>query len=324
MALTIRRWVAALVLACAAIAVWQTPGRFSRSRNIDAPRSRRSIYRWQTASTRLGTANLRWRVLALRDSAFDPGPLGRLRPRFAVLTAGDLPDSTRRAVSAVLTQGWSRYDAGARYPVAVAVVRDTTREKDGLPMSSSNLIEAYTFPPDSTAPVCRVLVRAAYRQQPGQRRSADQVIVQTLEQQSTQRAFLGACALYATFGAPGPRIAQWLAETDWSEAQDLDWSRPSPIWKDNFGWAVYSQGGYTAQFFGFDNSAWQARDFLSDGAIACLAGRAERCPDGLEWGRYTGKDDRAWYARVVDARAINSYRWRLWGGAPDSGRRRVG
>jgi hypothetical protein len=313
MALTIRRWVAALVLACAAIAVWQIPSRFGRRRADVAARIHTGGYGWPDASTRLGMANLRLRVLELRDSALNTAHTSGVHSPFTVLTAESLPESTRRTITAALTQGWARYDAGTRYPVVVAVIRDTTRENEGLPMANSQWVEAYTFPPDSVTPVCRVLIRATYRQQSGLRRPAEQVITQTLEQQSTQRSFLGPCALYTTFGMPGSGIAQWLSETDWSEAQDLDWSRPSPIWKDNFGWAVFTEGGFAAEFLNFSSSAWRARDFLSDGAIACLAGRTDQCPNGLEWGLYTGKDDQPWYARVVDARAINSYRWRLWG-----------
>lgn len=317
MALTLTRWVTIFVLACAAIVIWQAPAR-SGGRPIDEnPYYFGQQFGWPDAGTRLARANLRLRVLELRDSSMGLPVVRVARPGLTILTDGMIPDTIQRSVRSALTAAWARYQAGTRYPVVVAVVTDTSRQNGGLPMATTGWAEAYTFPPDSTNRACRVVMRVAYplwRADSARPHSLRNQVVRVLTLQSTERAVLGPCALYATFGQPGGTVSGWLASTAWLAVADVDWSRPSPIVQNDLNWADAGPSNLLAVVTGGYDYFWITRNFLSKDAVACIAGRTDRCATALQSNVDMSKDQRAWDADVIDSRTLNGYtRWYWWG-----------
>jgi hypothetical protein len=321
MALTGGRWLAIFVLACAAVVVWQAPPRpdprrYEESRYV-SPLGLE--YGWPTAAARLEAANLHLRLLEIRDSAFGPRVVAAAKPGLTVLTDPAIPDSIGRSTRSGFDAAWARYDAGTRGPVLVAVVTDTSKYNEGLPMSHANPVQGYTFPPDSATTACRVLVRVTIPLRPpvaAELRALRNRVVRALTLRSTNRAMLGPCALYATFGAPGPRVAQWLATTGWESVQDVDWTRPSPIVQSDLAWQYALYGGLGAWLSAGGDESWLIRSFLSSNAIACVGGETARCSRGLEADEVASKDARAWRARVIDARNFGLYRgwYSYWDG----------
>lgn len=320
MALTWRRWVSIFVLACSAAVVWLAPARpnprmYAGSRYV-SPFGLR--YGWPDATARLEAANLRLRLLEIRDSAMGPAVVAAAGPGLTVLIDPAIPDSIGRAARGALDTAWARYDAGQHFPVLVAIVSDTSKYNDGLPMSHANPVEGYTFPPDSATAACRVLVRVALPLQsaivPGTRGLRNRA-TQALTLHSTGRATLGPCALYATFGRPGRHVAQWLANTGWEPVQDVDWSQPSPIVQTDFSWQFGAYEDLSAWLDGGSAKSWWIRFFLPDDAIACVGGKTDRCSAGIEAGEAASKDSRVWRSQVIDARAYGVYRgWYFgWG-----------
>ncbi len=321
MALTGRRWLTIFVLACAAVVVWQAPPRpdprvYAASRYV-SPLGLQ--YGWPTASARLEAANLRLRLLELRDSAFGSGVITAARPGLTVLTDPAIPDSVRRETRSAFDVAWARYDAGTRVPVLIAVVVDTSKYNDGLPMSHPNAVQGYTFPPDSATAACRVLVRVTTPLRPPMARELHALrgrVVRALTLRSTNRAMLGPCALYATFGPPGPRVAQWLATTDWESIQNVDWTQPSPTVQSDLAWQYAQYGGLAAWLDAGGDRTWLLRSFMSSNAIACIGGEAARCSAGVEAEEVATKDGRAWRHQVIDARNFAPYRgwYSYWNG----------
>ncbi len=315
MALTFRRWLTIFVLACAAIVVWQAPVR-SGGAPIEQYANQYGFGRqfgWPSAAARLGAANLRLRLLELRDSALGPAAVRAARPGLTLAFDRRIPDPIRQSVQAAMTGTWARYAAGTKYPVLVAVVVDTVKTMGGIPMANTNVNEAYTFLPDSAAPACRVLVRVGYplwRADSARPHSWRNQVARILTLQSTGREVLGPCALYATFGQPGPQVARWLANTQWLAAGDVDWSRPSPIVKNSLSWTDVTQGGLLARLAGGDGPTWEARDILTVGGVGCVAGNASRCAAAVQAPIALSKDTRAWNTNVIDAENLHGYgRW---------------
>lgn len=318
MALTPGRWLTIFVLSCAAIVIWLAPARFGDASINSSVSSYYSgpPFGWPDAAARLEATNLRLRVLELRDSSMGAPVERTAGAGLTIITDRMIPDTIQQAVRSALISAWARYGAGARYPVLVAVVADTSRMNDRLPMANTNRTEAYTFPPDSATPACRILVRVAYplwRADSGRAHVFQNQVVRVLTLQSTERAILGPCALYATFGGPGPSIAKWLAGTNWLPAADVDWSRPSPIVRSDLNWGDATQTGLLATVMGSEGVVSEARQFLATDAVACIAGRVDQCSTALQSGIQRDKDSQAWQADVIEARMLGGLgRW-YWG-----------
>ncbi|MDE3052250.1 MAG: hypothetical protein KGL38_00020 [Gemmatimonadota bacterium] len=320
MALTWRRWVAVFVLACAAAVVWLAPPRPIQPTNAGSRYASNfgSRYGWPDAAERLEAANLRLRLLEIRDSAMGPGVVAAARPGLTILTDPAIPDSISRSVGASLDAAWARYDAGTRFPVLVAIVADTSKYNDGLPMLHASPAEGYTFPPDSATAACRVLVRVTFPLQGAgapETRGLRNRLIRALTLHSTDRATLGPCALYATFGRPGRHVVEWLASAGWEPVQDVDWSQPSPTVLTDLSWQFGVYEDLATSVAGGSAQSWWIRSFLSNDAIACVGGESARCVTGIEAGEPAGKDARAWRDQVIDARSYGVYRgWYFgWG-----------
>ncbi|MGH7689960.1 MAG: hypothetical protein ACREN3_10175, partial [Gemmatimonadaceae bacterium] len=248
---------------------------------------------------------LRLRVLELRDSVFVPSVMAAATPGLRVLVDPQIPDPIGRTVTAVLEDTWRSYNAGRRYPVIAAVVQDTGRMRDGLPLATTGPVYAEVFPPDSATPACRVLVRVnvkmSGRAESGNVAYARKNATQALANESLGPTALGPCAMYATFGQPGSGIATWLAATAWRPGRIVDWSRRSPVWGDYY--VRYRISRPLVDFSGRTTRAWQMRDELSDDGIACVGGDDTRCVSGVEAPAVAIPGEGAWQTSVVDIRA---------------------
>ncbi len=310
MALTPRRWLVVAVLACAAIAVWQLPA--GRSAPFPGPAvAGRFIpfygyvrrYGWPDATARLGQATLHLRLLELRDSVFTPRVLAEPNPGLQVIVDRQFPDSIRLAMTRVLEAAWGAYHPGNRHPTIVALIQDTTTKFEGLPMGRTHYVGAEVFPPDTTTSACRVVARV--RVALGRARANDAVsytrsmVMQQLVTPYTGRTILGPCAMYATFGRPGPGIAHWLVQTGWNAAQAVDWNRDSPVWHDDY-YVRYGSRRSLLDLVGLQSPAWDMRSRLSDDGIACVGGDDARCVSGLMQPAFAMAQDRSWRANVID------------------------
>ena len=309
MALTWRRWVTIVVLACAALAVWKLPARgFSRERRHSAFTGvfvpgygfvRR--FGWPDATERLSRAALHLRLLKIRDSVFTPGVLAGARSGLTVLVDHQLADSTRARVIAAYEHAWRDYDPGTQYPAAAAIVFDTTKSMNGLPVASGGWDYATVFPPDSSANVCRVVVRLRFN--PANARDAAQYVRNLVftdgARIGSDRTVLGACALFATFGKPGPGIARWLSRTGWRSAGSIDWNRESPPYLDELRWRFRPlEAGFDAARL--DTWTWFVRQQLSPRAVACTAGADSACVAAFNEPTITPRDDSTWRSQVLD------------------------
>ncbi len=310
MALTWKRWLATALLAGAMIAVWlmpvHDPASWARSRTRGVyvadygyvPR-----YGWPDAGARLAEANLHLRILEVRDSVFTPRVLAGATSGLEVLIDRQFPDSIRRAMTGVFETAWHAYDAGDRFPVVVALVEDTATKLDGLPIATNRWVYASVFPPDSTTSVCRVVARV--RVDLKRQRASEavnyvrRIVMEQLTSQFSGRTVLGPCAVYATFGTPGPRVAQWLAQTAWRYGRTVDWNRESRRFVD-MDFRGFGSPEPAVDFTGLSSPAWQMRSELSDNGIACIAGDGSRCVSGLLEPAFAMPDDSSWRAGVID------------------------
>jgi hypothetical protein len=320
MALTWKRWVAVAVLACATIAVWQLPPREGVGRA--GPRVAGVFvpgygfvrrFGWPGVTTKLEAATLHLRVLELRDSVFHEGAGAVEAPGLRVLVDRAFPDSIQRTIVGAFTAAWRGYGAGTRHPVVVAAVEDTGRTLDGLPMEAAAAISADVFPPDSETRACRVLVRvrAAFK---GQNANANveylrKAVARQLSTVSTERTILSPCAMYATFGRPGPGVASWLASTGWRAGRSVDWNQRSTPWNDDY-YDRYHLPRPLVDMSGRSTRAWQTRYELSTDGIACVGGDDARCIAGLEEPAVSIPGEGAWSNRVIDVRSP-IYFWRF-------------
>ena len=320
MALTLKRWVAIAVLACAAIAVWQIPPRDGVARA-----GARTIgtfvpsygyvrrYGWPDVATKLQSATLHLRLLELRDSIFTARVTASATPGLRVLVDHEFPDSIQRSVASTLDAAWRGYDAGSRYPVIAAVVQDTARMLDGLPMAMTSVIDADVFPPDSATPVCRVLARVRIALSG---RSANEnleyirkAVTKELATESTEQTILSPCAMYATFGDPGRGVASWLATTDWRAGRSIAWGQAAPPWNDDYS-DRYRIPKPLVDFTGRSSRTWQMRSELSSDGIACVGGEDARCVSGVEEPAVAIRGEEDWNTAVVGIQSP-MYFWRF-------------
>ncbi|HEX8715619.1 MAG TPA: hypothetical protein VF722_01495 [Gemmatimonadaceae bacterium] len=319
MALTLKRWVAIAVLACAAIAVWQLPPRDGVARA-----GARTIgtfvpsygyvrrYGWPDVATKLQSATLHLRLLELRDSVFTTHVTASAAPGFRVLVDHEFPDSIQRSVTSAFDAAWRGYDAGRRYPVIAAVVQDTTRTLEGLPMALTSVIDANVFPPDSATPVCRVLARVRMalsgRSANDNLESIRKSVATELVTESTERTILSPCAMYATFGDPGPAVASWLAKTNWRAGRSVAWSRAASPWNDDYS-GRYRIPEPLVDFTGRSSRTWQMRSELSSDGIACVGGDDAGCVSGVEEPAVAIRGEEDWNTAVISVQSP-MYLWR--------------
>jgi hypothetical protein len=310
MALTLKRWLLVAVMACGTIAVWQMPARDAVA--WSGPRARGAVsdeygyvrrYGWPDVVARLSETTLHLHVLQLRDSVFTPRALADAAPGLEILIDRQFSESIQRSMRHVLENAWHAYAPGSRYPVAVALVEDTAKTLAGLPMGHNRWLYVHVFPPDSTTAVCRVLARVrvdlASRHANDGANYVRRIVTEEIATQYSGRTILGPCAIYATFGKPGPRVAEWLAQTAWRPGRAVDWNRESPVLRDEY-FARYGIPQPAVDFTGTNTPAWQMRYQLSDNGIACVGGDGLRCVSGVLEPAFAMPGDSGWRSGVID------------------------
>jgi hypothetical protein len=281
MALTLPRWIMTTVLACAAITtaaiVSADRERPARPASDELPEVRARSRAW----LQYVRAHRRWRSLARRDSIL-PTFSGRIGPAAGapVIRAGSgISAPTVAALDRLVRRQWRALAIdSARYPVAIAIVREP-RAEPGLPSVTRGTVGFdYLIPASgSSAPCVTVVIMGNRHADSASRRVLDQILAHG----DVAPFLLGPCAFYARFGEPGPAMAEWIAARqydlvsapDWSVAAD-DADRPAgavleqvePNWRrhrlprwDQFGYSAYSE------------------DWTSPRSRACLAGETDAC-----------------------------------------------
>ena len=102
---------------------------------------------------------------------------------------------------------------------------------------------------------------------------------------------LGPCLYYTAFGPPGPQIERWLQERSFKLANSANWNGPPPQAR----WQ-----GYEEQQLVFSN--------MSFDALACTAGRLERCRPAIE---HTNKEEN-FRVRPAAARVAGVFQRSYW------------
>ena len=315
MALTFRRWMVVAILACATVAVWQIPPSDARPA-LGGTRLPRFVpglgyvrrFGWPDAAARLGQANLHLRLVELRDSAFRTAAPTRGDSGLRVLMDHQIPDRIALALEGSLRQQWMSQNVGARYPVTVAVVQDTSHYNHGLPMATSVYpVSSYPFLPDAGHSDCQVLVRVRVLFQRDTRWTRN-LAHDGLVSRGAARTVLSACALYATFGPPGSGIRKWLQGTDWSFAQSVDWTRKSIPWIESIQYGDTALASVT----GLGSATWMLRSQLAPDAAACMAGDPPRCARALLTWPAPAVVDTTWQTHVAGVESVSLYGM-MWG-----------
>lgn len=240
------RWVAIAALGCLLIAVAYLP---------PEPRDSRYVLRSPTSTeeARLNVVNnARQRTedllggLRFRDSV-----RARLRAKPAEATlvvTGSVPADRQQAIRRTVEQIW--------------------REAHGVDGSSLLLLlnvqpklrrytVEYVLPQALDRRTCVVAITI----DPTLQWVRSTSVLSTGDLEPTLRESLGPCLYYAAFGEPGPHIARWLEERSYKFANSGNWTKPPQVasrWEDPAIWRVLVSN-------------------LSFNAVACLAGRADRC-----------------------------------------------
>ncbi|HLA89765.1 MAG TPA: hypothetical protein VJL28_04960 [Gemmatimonadaceae bacterium] len=222
MKLTFERWIAAIVLACATVAVLLLP---------PLPRRWSDEYYWYGSfdeivipgglAQRTNAAATHAQLLREADDAaqdieaarrvFAARPARPGEPE--VWFAADVGEATRRQVNAVLAaEHEERGEWRGKGLVALIVRSDTATTLDGRPLPrrwSWNQLTLRVVPPSAaTGGRCvAVLSLGATRLRGGE------------VQKTIFRPLLDGCAFHDAFGTPGPEIAAWLTAVRFSTAR---------------------------------------------------------------------------------------------------------
>ena len=212
MALSLRHWLAATALACAAVAVVKLPPREPPRSRYERPArdlspSRQRVERikgeLRQAQTDLDRADYRDQVVrAVRAAAPRAGAAPVL-----VTTDVRLAAPTRRAIEGQLAVVWRDI---APSPTDIAV---------GILVVDRGLL-MQVLPPATDGHLCVVALPLEWNLR-WILRSADAPRPDQLEQWLNNG--LGPCAFYAGFGRPGPAVERWLLGRGFDLGYDMDW-----------------------------------------------------------------------------------------------------
>ncbi|HEY6852614.1 MAG TPA: hypothetical protein VI139_00090, partial [Gemmatimonadales bacterium] len=264
MALTLRHWIAAALLGCAAVAVAFLPPEIERPpERMSGPRPEPGATRQIGAAIRRDLTNVLF--LERRDEALAllrttrPGAGGRtllVDPRLpSRRVAGGVAPAVR-ALAAALDSAAAMlapWDTSVR--LAVMATRDTDYSAPRVGGWVGLRGPLDLFPEATDGRTCLVVIPL------GARVSRVQFGVGSV---------LGPCAFYAAFGRPGPAIASWLGATDYYSAGVGDWRRARP--RDYYDFAAaLGYMGLGEAWIGIGHAG-----LTLDGA-ACASGKLDRC-----------------------------------------------
>ena len=302
MARELRWWLAAVLLACGAVAVAYLPPR-GAARGVglrDEPfrqttarlRAQALAAQWRTASLALRLPEYRKRLqpeLLRRRERDEPGP--------ALLV--EAPDSVaafaRQRLRATLDMVSGQLGLGVT-KVSVGLVVDLWRyvsANAGETPSQDFESPGYLFPDSSDRTTCVALI-------PAWRWTGTLAVQPQVRHQRVEdmlRTALGPCAFYAAYGTPGRGVRHWLAKRGYDLARVPLWDRERPERpQDSF--VMYQDG--TRWWWG---SVYR----FPVTAIGCLAGRALSCRAAVLSGaeeasddslpRFLESDPRGWWRR---------------------------
>src|SRR5437764_319739 len=232
MARELRWWLAAVLLACGAVALAYLPPRGAgrKSRWRDEPfaqtparlRAQALAFQWRGANMALRLPEYRKRLepeFLRRRERDEPGPA-------LLLEAPDsLPPFARERLRATLDTVSRQLGLGVT-KVSVGLVVDLRRyvsAKAGETPSQDVESPAYLFPDSSDRTTCVGLI-PAWR---WTGTLAAQPPVRSQEVKDWLRTGLGPCAFYAVYGAPGKGVQHWLAKRGYDLARvpllDREW-----------------------------------------------------------------------------------------------------
>ena len=285
MARELRWWLAAVLLACGAVASAYLPprgaGRKSRWRNESFGQTPARLrvqalaFQWRAANMALRLPQYRKRLqpeLLRRRERDEPGPA-------LLFEAPDpLPAFARARLEATLDTVSRQLGLGVT-KVSVGLVVDLRRYVSNAGETPSQDVEspAYLFPDSSDRTTCVALI-PAWR---WTGTLAAQPPVRSQEVKDWLRTGLGPCAFYAVYGAPGKGVQHWLARRGYDLARLPLWDRER-LERPQYSF-VMSQDG-TRWWWGSVYS-------FPVTAIGCLAGRTLSCRAGVLSGAEEGADD---------------------------------
>ena len=286
MARELRWWLAAVLLACGAVALAYLPprgaGRKSRWRDQSfgqTParlRAQALAFQWRAANMALRLPEYRKRLqpeLLRRREHDEPGPA-------LLLEAHDsLPAFARARLEATLDTVSRQLGLGVT-KVSVGLVVDLRRyvsAKAGETPSQDVESPAYLFPDSSDRTTCVALI-PAWR---WTGTLAAQPPVHSQEVKDWLRTGLGPCAFYAVYGAPGKGVEHWLANRGYDLARVPLWDRERPDrFEELFGMSENGTGWWWSRVYQFPVTA-----------IGCMAGRTMSCRAGVLSGAEQASDD---------------------------------
>ena len=284
MARELRWWLAAVLLACGAVALAYLPPRGAgrKSRWRDEPfaqtparlRAQALAFQWRGANMALRLPEYRKRLepeFLRRRERDEPGPA-------LLLEAPDsLPPFARERLRATLDTVSRQLGLGVT-KVSVGLVVDLRRyvsAKAGETPSQDVESPAYLFPDSSDRTTCVGLI-PAWR---WTGTLAAQPPVRSQEVKDWLRTGLGPCAFYAVYGAPGKGVQHWLAKRGYDLARVplLDRER---LERPQYSFVMYQERWQWGTVYRFPITA-----------IGCLAGRTLSCRAGVLSGAEAATDD---------------------------------
>ena len=284
MARELRWWLAAVLLACGAVALAYLPPRGAgrKSRWRDEPfaqtparlRAQALAFQWRGANMALRLPEYRKRLepeFLRRRERDEPGPA-------LLLEAPDsLPAFARERLRATLDTVSRQLGLGVT-KVSVGLVVDLRRyvsAKAGETPSQDVESPAYLFPDSSDRTTCVGLI-PAWR---WTGTLAAQPPVRSQEVKDWLRTGLGPCAFYAVYGAPGKGVQHWLAKRGYDLARVplLDRER---LERPQYSFVMYQERWQWGTVYRFPITA-----------IGCLAGRTLSCRAGVLSGAEAATDD---------------------------------
>ncbi len=300
MARELRWWLAAVLLACGAVAVAYLPPR-GAARPVglrDEPfrqtparlRAQALAAQWRLANLALRLPEYRKRLqpeLLRRRERDEPGP--------ALLV--EAPDSVaafaRQRLRAILDTVARQLGLGVT-KVSVGLVVDLRRYVSANATATpSQDFESpgYLFPDSSDRTTCVALIPAW----PWTGTLAMQPPARSQEVKDWLRTGLGPCAFYAVYGAPGRGVRHWLGKRGYDLARVPLWDREQPE-RPQYSFVMYQDG---ARWW------WGSVYQFPVTAIGCMAGRTQSCRAAVlsgaeEWigdslPRFLQSDPRRWW-----------------------------
>ena len=308
MARELRWWLAAVLLACGAVALAYLP-----------PRGAGRKSRWRDESFGQTPARLRVQALALQWRAADmalrlPQYRKRLQPELQrrrerdepgpallVEASDSLEPFVRERLRAVLDTVSRQLGLGVT-KVSVGLVVDPRRyvsAKAGETPSQDVASPAYLFPDSSDRTTCVALIPAWQWT-----RTLKGMVPARME--DWLRTGLGPCAFYAAYGTPGRGVRHWLAKRGYDLARAPRWDREQ-LERPQYSFVMNE-----------DETRWWWRSVYQFPvtAIGCMAGRTSSCRAAVlsgaeEWTgdslpRFLQSDPRGWWR---GQRVLNSDRY---------------